>query len=145
MMTRRRRVSGTIAVTVAAVFVAVQFVPVNRNNPPVRHDVGAPAEVAAVLRAACYDCHSRETRWPWYSRVAPLSWFIAHHVEEGRRELDFSDWPAVDFSAQDDRRRGIAREVEKGGMPLSSYRWGHPEARLTAAQRETIRNWAVGD
>lgn len=145
MMTRRRRVSVTVAAALAAVFVAAQFVPVNRSNPPVRHDVGAPAEVAAVLRAACYDCHSRQTRWPWYSRVAPLSWFIAHHVDEGRHELDFSDWPVLDFTAQDERRRDIAQEVEKGKMPLPSYQWGHAEARLTAAQRETIIRWAKGD
>lgn len=145
MLTRRRRVSGTIVVALAAVFAAVHLVPVNRHNPQVLNDLVAPAEVTTLLRAACYDCHSRETRWPWYSRVAPLSWFIAHHVDEGRRELDFSDWPVVDLSAQDERRRSIAKEVGKGEMPLSSYRWGHPEARLTAAQRETIVRWAGGD
>ncbi len=139
-----RRISGWVAVGVIAVFVVLQFVPVDRANPPVTRDIDAPPEVAVVLRAACYDCHSRETRWPWYSRVAPLSWFIAHHVEEGRRELDFSDWPAFDYTVQDELLRDVAKEVGEDKMPLASYRWGHPEARLTAAQRETLVRWAQG-
>ena len=133
-----------VIAALAAVAVLIQLVPVDRGNPPVRHDVGAPPEVAAVLRAACYDCHSRETRWPWYSRVAPVSWFVADHVKEGRRELDFSDWPAVDFTAQDELLRAVAEEVGEGGMPLASYRWGHPGARLNAAQREILVRWARG-
>lgn len=139
-----RRISGWVAVGLIAVFAVLQFVPVDRANPPVSRDVDAPPEVAAVLRAACYDCHSRETRWPWYSRVAPLSWFIAHHVEEGRRELDFSDWPTFDYTVQEELLRDVAKEVGEGKMPLASYRWGHPEARLTAAQRETLVRWAEG-
>lgn len=144
MATRRGRRAVVALAAIGVGFVAIQFVPVDRSNPPVRSDVGAPAEVAVLLRAACYDCHSRETRWPWYSRVAPVSWFVARHVDEGRRELDFSDWPTIDFTAQDELLREVAKEVEKGKMPLASYRWGHPEARLTAAQREIIVHWARG-
>ena len=144
-MAPHRRKGLVVAVVAAVAALGIQFVPVDRANPPVRHDVGAPAEVATVLRAACYDCHSRETRWPWYSRVAPVSWFVARHVAEGRRELDFSDWPAIDFTAQDELLREIAKEVEKGGMPLASYRWGHPAARLDGAQRELLVRWARGD
>lgn len=143
---RRRsgRLVGRAAVVVATLLAAIQFVPVQRDNPPVRSDVGAPPEVATLLRAACYDCHSNETRWPWYSRVAPVSWFVAHHVQEGRRELDFSDWPTLDYTAQDELLRGVARQVDKGKMPLASYRWGHPEARLDARQREIVVRWARG-
>ena len=64
-------------------FIVIQFVPVNRTNPPVEGDLRAPTEVLSVLRRACYDCHSNETVWPWYSRVAPLSWVIAHDVTRG--------------------------------------------------------------
>ena len=69
----------------AAVFVAIQLVPVHRDNPPVASDLDAPADVKSILRRACYDCHSNETRWPWYAYVAPVSWLVAHDVEEGRR------------------------------------------------------------
>ena len=142
---RGRRIATGVAVGFAVALVGAQLVPVERANPPVRNDVDAPAEVAAVLRAACYDCHSHETRWPWYSRVAPFSWSIARHVEEGREELNFSDWPVVDFTAQDELLREVVRELEKDGMPLASYRWGHPEARLSAAQRDLVVRWARGE
>ena len=64
------------------------------NNPPVTGDITAPPDVAVVLRQSCYDCHSNETRWPWYSSVAPIAWVIAHGVERGRQELNFSEWTA---------------------------------------------------
>lgn len=144
MSTRGRRVMTMVIAAAAVLLVGAQFVPVDRTNPPVRNDVGAPTEVAAVLRAACYDCHSHETRWPWYSRVAPMSWFIANHVKEGRHELDFSDWPVIDFKAQDELLHEVAEEIEKDGMPLASYRWGHPEARLSAAQKDLLMRWARG-
>ena len=142
-MTPTRRVNfRTVAVALAAAAVVIQFVPVDRTNPPVRHDVGAPPAVAALLRGACYDCHSHETRWPWYSRVAPVSWLVAGHVREGRRKLDFSDWPAVSLAAQDDLLREIGKEVGEGGMPLFGYGWIHPQARLTSQQRAAIVAWA---
>jgi hypothetical protein len=79
-------------VLVLAVLVGIQLVPVDTSNPPVTADVPTSPEVKAVLRRACYDCHSNETTWPWYSRVAPVSWLIAQDVHEGRAELNFSRW-----------------------------------------------------
>ena len=78
---------GAVAFCVA--FIAIQLVPVNRTNPPVQGDFRGSAEVVSILRRACYDCHSNETVWPWYSRVAPLSWVIAHDVNEGRAVVEF--------------------------------------------------------
>lgn len=140
----RRRRALIPVIAAVAVFVAIQFVPVDHTGPPVGHEVDAPAEVATLLRAACYDCHSAHTRWPWYGRVAPVSWWIAGHVREGRRELDFSNWPLIDFTAQDELLREVAAEVGRQKMPPASYRLGHPEARLDAAQREVLVRWASG-
>ena len=84
---------------VGVVFLLIQFVPVERTNPPVTGEVEAADPVMEALRNACYDCHSNETRWPWYSRVAPLSWRIAEHVRIGRRNLNFSEWQGM--SAED--------------------------------------------
>ncbi len=75
---------------------AIQLVPVNRSNPTVEADLEAPEAVTAVLRTACYDCHSNETHWPWYSYVAPVSWLVAHDVEEARSEFSFSHWEQLD-------------------------------------------------
>lgn len=80
------------ALGMCVAFILIQFIPVNRINPPVEADVSAPPDVGSVLRRACYDCHSSETRWPWYSHVAPVSWVIAHDVHEGRATLNYSTW-----------------------------------------------------
>jgi hypothetical protein len=86
------RVLKWSVVGLCVVFIMIQFVPVNRSNPPAQGDFRGSPEVVSVLRRACYDCHSNETVWPWYSRVAPLSWVIAHDVNEGRAVLNFSTW-----------------------------------------------------
>jgi hypothetical protein len=108
---------GIAAIAVSAIFVGAQFVPVARTNPAVRADVAAPPEIAVLLRHACYDCHSHETAWPWYSRVAPVSWLIVHDVEEGRCELDFSAWDAYDPAQRAKKLRESADEIAEGDMP----------------------------
>src|SRR5436309_14489602 len=85
-MARRLRIAvGALA----GVLIAAQAFRIDRTNPPVEQDVAAPAGVEALLRRACYNCHSHETVWPWYSHVAPVSWLLAHDVPEGRLELNF--------------------------------------------------------
>ena len=127
---------------IVTLLAALQMVPSDRTNPPVRSDVGAPDEVKVILRRACYDCHSHETRWPWYSRVAPVSWWISGHVKDARGDLNFSEWPGFDFELQGMAFRDIERQVSKGEMPPRSYKILHPEARLTPAERELIIDWA---
>ena len=129
-------------ITLAAVLVLIQFIPAARTNPAVESDVFAPDAVTEILRKACYDCHSHETAWPWYSRVAPVSWWMADHVEHGRGDLNFSRWPLFDLEAQRHLLGDIEEEVMEGEMPLWSYRLGHPEARLTEEEKETLLNWA---
>jgi hypothetical protein len=127
---------------VVAAFLAIQLVPVERTNPPVETEVPAPPEVRAVLRRACYDCHSHETRWPWYSRVAPASWLIGHDVREGREELNFSTWNRLASKKQVKAMQESWEEVEEGEMPPWFYLPPHPEARLSPEDREVLRAWA---
>lgn len=87
-----RRWIAVSGLSVLAVLIVIQFIPVDTSNPPVTADIPSSPEGKAVLRRACYDCHSNETRWPWYSRVAPASWLTARDVREGRAELNFSAW-----------------------------------------------------
>lgn len=138
-----RKQSGTAAIILAAAFLAIQLVPVNRNNPPVKATVQAPAAVTAILKRSCFDCHSNETTWPWYSRVAPVSFFVAEHVHEGRKDLNFSRWPTYDFDAQDLLLRDIHKVVNEGEMPLRTYLLGHPDARLSPAEKKTLLDWAA--
>jgi len=132
-----------IAVVAAVVLgLGIQLVPVKRTNPPVVADLEAPPEVGAVLHAACYDCHSHQTRWPWYSRVAPVSWLVASDVEEARGKLNFSTWGTLEPRRQENLMDDIREEVEAGEMPLLMYRLAHPAARLDDRQRATLLAWA---
>lgn len=101
-----------------------------------------PPEVAALLRSACYDCHSDETRWPWYSHLAPVSWWLNNHVKDARRKLNFSEWPNDDPQRASKKWNRVSEEIDSGDMPLASYTWMHPPARLSASQREQLSKWA---
>ncbi len=126
----------------AVLFLAIQFIPVDRSNPPVGTEMPAPPEVRAILQRSCYDCHSNQTVWPWYSRVAPVSWLVAYDVRKGREELNFSEWGHVSPEEEDYIRFEIVEEIEEGEMPLPVYLRMHPKARPTAEETAILRNWA---
>jgi hypothetical protein len=130
------------AVGLIAVLIVVQFVPVARVNPTERGQPAAPSEVQALLQRACYDCHSNETQWPWYSSVAPLSFLIARDVTEGRKELNFSLWNGYNERRKGRKLKEIAEQVEKSKMPQWYYVSLHPDAKLSPADRELIIKWA---
>ena len=126
------------------VFVVIQGFNPGRINPPVKIDfikaAQPPASVVASLRAACYDCHSSETRWPFYARLAPVSWLIARDVSEGREHLNFSDWPTEPDRMAKKLDR-INEVLDYREMPPKQYTLFHPGARLTAVQRSEIMSW----
>jgi hypothetical protein len=124
-----------------AVLALAQLVPVARGNPPVESEVPVPPEARALLARACLDCHSNQTVWPWYSRVAPVSWLVAKDVREGRDALNFSTWSGYSAKKQRKLLKESLEEVEEGDMPLWVYRVGHPEARLTAEDRALLQRW----
>jgi hypothetical protein len=136
--------------TLAIVFLLMQFVRPDRTNPEIDPalDLHASAElnesVSSLLRTSCYDCHSNETVWPWYAHVAPSSWFVTKHVNEGRRHLNFSTWGAYPPSKADHKLEEIVEYVENGEMPLPSYLPLHAEAKLTDDDRLLIMDWARG-
>ncbi|WP_420576772.1 heme-binding domain-containing protein [Ekhidna sp.] len=101
------------------------------------------AEVATLIRNACYDCHSMETKYPWYTYVTPLSWWVFDHVEHGREELNFSEWAGMSIKRKNHKLEEISEETLEGEMPLESYTPLHPEAQLTDEQRQLISDWAL--
>ena len=127
---------------VVIVLGALQFVPVTRVNPTERSEAALPPEVQGLLQRACFDCHSNETRWPWYSYIAPVSFLIAHDVRDGRRELNFSLWNQYNDRRKARKFKEIVEQVEKKKMPQWYYVLVHPEAKLSDAEREIIMNWA---
>lgn len=127
----------------AVVFIGIQFVPVAaKENPKVTADFDESPEVEAILRRACYDCHSSEVRWPWYSRVAPASWLVAADVEKGRKAFSFSEWPEDEDDRQFNREQAW-EQVEEGEMPLWFYVPLHPEAKLNEQDLAILRKWGA--
>lgn len=124
------------------ILIGIQFIPIDKSNPPERGAAVAPAEVQALLRRACFDCHSNETVWPWYSQIAPASLLIAQDVKKGRKEVNFSTWEKYDEKRKARKLKEIAKEVEKGDMPLFYYLPLHPDAKLSPAERDLIVKWA---
>lgn len=133
-----------LAVLLVSVAVIIQFVPVDRSNPPSSAPLAAPPAIVAVLRQSCYDCHSNEVRWPWYSRVAPVSWLVAKDVREARAALNFSTWGNLSMGEQAELREECFEEAAEGEMPLSIYTPLHPEAKLTDADLALLRSWSGG-
>jgi hypothetical protein len=133
--------------TILGVFVALivlaQFIPVDRSAPPSGSEVPATPEVRAILKKACYDCHSNETVWPWYSKIAPVSWLIARDVHIGREEMNYTAWNRLSPKKQAKRFKQSWTLVEEGEMPMTIYLPLHPEARLTDAEKALIKEWAL--
>ncbi len=131
----------TIGLLIVAI-IMIQFIPVNLTNPPVETEPSTPSDVKAILKRACYDCHSHETVWPWYSQVAPVSWLLAWDVAEGREELNFSTWNRYGSRQIVKKMKEIVEEIEEGEMPPWFYLPTHPEARLSDSDRRLLIQWA---
>jgi hypothetical protein len=128
-------------------FITLQFVP---NTMPKNAEAGKddlitsgipPAEISSILRNSCYDCHSSQTSYPWYSKVAPASWLLAKDIRDGRDDLNFSDWGSYSKRHQIKNLRKIKEEVTSGAMPLKKYLLIHRHAKLSQEQRTALVNW----
>lgn len=131
-----------VLIGLVVVFVGLQLVRPDTVNPPVTGEIQTSAEVKALLKRACYDCHSNETKWPWYTNVAPVSWLVAHDVDEGRHELNFSEWSSYEPKRQAHKLEETEEMIEKGEMPLGIYVVMHAEAKLSEAEKKTLIDWA---
>lgn len=128
--TKKLSITRLVLLAAVVVFFGIQFIPVDRSNPAVVQEPNWDSpKTRDFARRACFDCHSNEVNYPWYSYVAPVSWFLAEHIKDGRDELNLSDWKPGD---------GVeaAKKVRKGKMPLKSYLLMHPEARLTDSEKK---------
>jgi hypothetical protein len=119
----------------------MQLVPAQVVNPPSKEDLPAPPEVEQTLRRSCYDCHSNQTHWPWYSRIAPLSWIVARDVNAGRRQLNFSEWGEYFPATRRRKLQWMERALGEEAMPPWTYRAMHPSSRLAPADRAELRRW----
>lgn len=137
-----KKLLGLLALTLVVLFLLIQLVPYGRDvtNPPVIQDAPwSSTQARQVAQRACYDCHSNETVWPWYSRIAPVSWLVYRDVQEGRSKLNFSQWGRGEQEVED-----IGEVIAKGEMPPLQYLLTHPSARLSAAEKALLEGSLPG-
>ncbi len=127
---------------ILALVLSMQLVQIDKLNPdtPKELEIKAEPVVMDIFKRACYDCHSNEVKWPWYSYVAPSSWTIAKHVKHGRQTLNFSTWENYTQEEKKKKLKEIYRTAY-ASMPLGSYMYFHEEAQLTREERTLIRDW----
>jgi Haem-binding domain len=132
-----------------AVLILIQFIPVRRTNPPVvasrslEAHVDVPIPVRIVLQRSCYNCHSSATLWPWYSHVAPISWYVVHDVNTGRSHINFQDWAAQVNAQEGNEHLGlICKLIRDGSMPPAAYRVMHQDAYVSPEEANTVCAWS---
>ena len=131
-----------------AVLVIMQFIRPERNvsEIPSANDIRVqypmPANVESILKRACYDCHSNNTNYPWYTNIQPIGWWMQHHVDEGKAELDFSEFATYSPKKADHKLEEVVEMVEEKEMPLESYTWIHKDAVLSTEEIEIVTQWA---
>jgi Haem-binding domain len=133
------------AILAGVVGVGIQFIPIAGvgNNPPERFATGAPPEVEKILREACYDCHSNETRWPWYARLAPASWLMIRDVRKGRSRMNMSEWGDTDEEERSLDKENSWEQIEAGDMPPWFYIPMHPKAYLSDQEKALLKGWLL--
>jgi cytochrome c551/c552 len=146
----RKLLKWTVIVLVV-LFLGIQLMRPARSNPAVDESQTIEArtqmtpEVKAIFERSCNDCHSNKTVWPWYTNVAPISWWIAGHINDARQLMNLSEWGKLDRDHQDRKLRQICDQVTDGGMPLPSYVPMHPKAKLSDQDKKTLCDWTAAE
>ena len=141
---RKLNIIGWLSVIVVAVVLVIQVIPVERNVSTVQPGQSfertqkVPANVAAILKVSCYDCHSNNTRYPWYSELKPSAWLMARHIKKGKKELNFDEFNDYSKRRKKAKIKSIISQIEKEEMPLKSYLLLHSDSKLTAEERKML-------
>ncbi|MCB1176344.1 MAG: heme-binding domain-containing protein [Leptospiraceae bacterium] len=123
------------------VLILLQFVPIDRTNIPHSNEIKAPTQISSMLKRACYDCHSTVTDWPWYSYVFPVSLLVSHHIEEGREELNFSEFENLKDIKKISKLESMIEEIEEQEMPPGYYLLFHKNAHITKEELTALKKW----
>ncbi|QNM85872.1 heme-binding domain-containing protein [Polaribacter pectinis] len=128
-------------------FVGIQFVPTERNQTdivPVTDFMlvnNVPNNIKNKLQVSCYDCHSNNTKYPWYNKIQPIAWFLEEHIKDGKKELNFSEWGSLTNRRKVSKLRSIIKQIESGEMPLNSYTLIHKDAKFSSEETNEIINF----
>ncbi len=143
-----KKILKIIAIVLIVGFVVIQFIRPDRTNPPIvqaetiEATTQVPENVHAILKRSCSDCHSNETTYPWYSNIAPFSWLLADHINEGRRELNYSVWNTYTAKKKRHKMDEICEQIQSGEMPHNQYLWLHTDAKLSEDDKKILCAWA---
>ncbi len=140
-----------VLISLICLFLLIQLKRPARTNPAMDESQTMEAhtqmtpQAQDIINRSCRDCHSNKTEWPWYTNIAPVSWWITDHVNEGRKLLNLSEWGKLDKDRQDKKLRQICDEVEDGAMPLPVYLPMHPKAKLSDQDKKTLCDWTAAE
>lgn len=136
-----------VLIVLLVAFIIIQFFPIDKTNPPVNEGMdflrikNTPEPIAKIIRNSCYDCHSNESQYPYYSNIQPFAWLVKNHIDEGRKELNFSTFATYDKRRQAHKLEESAEMLENKEMPLESYLIMHSDAKLTDEQRKQLAQY----
>ena len=137
-----------IMLVLLEVLVIIQFIHPKKNKAEgvqpnyIGNTFAIPADVKTILAKACYDCHSNNTRYPWYANLQPLHWWLEKHIKNGKKEINFDDYTNKSLRYQYHKMEEVREQVKEGEMPLNSYTWIHKDAKLTTEEKAKITGWA---
>jgi hypothetical protein len=138
-----------IGIALLIVLAAIQFIRPEKNiaaspsEQHIRKVQPVPADVDAILKKACYDCHSNNTVYPWYNNIQPVAWWLNDHVQDGKKHLNFDAYTSYNLRRQFHKMEEIEEQVKEGEMPMTSYTLIHSDAKLTEAEKNTLINWSI--
>ncbi|RYY68281.1 MAG: hypothetical protein EOO13_12760 [Chitinophagaceae bacterium] len=144
-MSNRKKILFAILI----VFIGIQFIRPARNSSSAVETAdmvtrfNAPANIAAPLKTSCYDCHSNNTRYPWYANVQPVGWLLANHVKDGKKELNFNEFTTYSKRRQLSKLKSVQNSIKDGSMPLSTYTMLHNDAKLSEESKASILEWTT--
>ncbi len=147
MTVRKKSLKRKVIAATAVLLIGIQFIRIDTPVTPLQPEMDfinnyQPQEaISSIVKAACYDCHSDETVFPWYNQIAPVQWWLADHVNHGKEHLNFSIWKSYSVKKQLHKLEECIEMIEEEEMPLNSYTWTHSEARLSKEQREELISW----
>ncbi len=139
-----------ILLVLLVILIGIQFIHPEKNIHPgaqpanISTIYAVPADVDSILVKACKDCHSNNTRYPWYNNIQPVAWWLNSHIQDGKGSFNLNEFATYPAARQYDKIKEIKKQIDEGDMPLSSYTLIHTDARLTGAEKNTIISWSEG-
>ena len=143
----KRKIVRIVLLLALAALVLIQFFSIDKTNPPVNtaqdfiQNTNPPAEIANILKTACYDCHAHTTEYPWYTNIQPFAWWIKGHIDHGRDHLNYSTWTTYEAKKKSHKIEEMIEVIEDKEMPMLSYMVAHQEAWIDDAQRKLLVDW----